>query len=192
MCTDNYYKQTALASNITRIMDILGYSTTTPGLEETPVRVAKALRFLTDGEFTDIPSLFKVFDTAEQYSELVIIRGIEFYSLCEHHMLPFYGQAHVAYIPSEKRVIGASKIARLVDAFARRLQLQERIGHQVTGALMTHLQPKAAACIIEATHLCMRSRGVEKQNSEMVTSSLKGTFLDDPAARNELMMLIRR
>ena len=112
------------------------------------------------------------------------------YSMCEHHMLPFYGKAHVAYIP-DKKVIGISKLARLLEIYARRLQIQERIGEQVTEALMQYLKPKGAACIIEARHLCMCSRGVGKQNSIMVTSSMKGVFYDDPSAKQELMTLIK-
>ena len=110
--------------------------------------------------------------------------------MCEHHMLPFYGKAHVAYLPKGK-VLGISKLARLVDAYARRLQIQERIGQQVTNALMEYLQPEGAACIIEATHMCMRMRGINKQNSVMVTSSLEGVFLDDTATKTELMELIK-
>ena len=110
---------------------------------------------------------------------------------CEHHMLPFYGKAHVAYLPAEGKVIGISKLARLVDIYARRLQIQERIGQQVTSALMEILQPKGAACIIEATHMCMRMRGVSKQNSTMVTSSMAGVFRDDAATRQELLNLIK-
>ena len=128
--------------------------------------------------------------SADGCDQIVLLKDIELYSMCEHHNLPFYGKAHVAYLPGEK-VIGISKLARLVDIYARRMQIQERIGEQVTEALMNYLQPRGAACIIEATHMCMRMRGVGKQNSTMITSSMKGVFLTDTAVRQELLTLIR-
>lgn len=159
------------------------------GLVDTPKRVIKSWQEIYSGYSKDPKDVLTVFES-DGYDQIVLLKDIEMYSMCEHHMLPFFGKAHVAYIPDGK-VIGISKLARLVDIYARRLQIQERIGEQVTNALMEHLKPKAAACIIEAQHLCMLMRGVNKQNSVMVTSSLRGVFLTDPAAKNELMNLIR-
>jgi GTP cyclohydrolase I len=138
----------------------------------------------------DVPGMFTTFVDTNGYSQVVICKNIELFSMCEHHMLPFFGKVHVAYLP-DKRVIGLSKLARLVEAFSRRLQIQERIGEQVTDALMDYLQPKGAACIIKATHMCMRMRGVNKQKSTMITSSLKGTFLEDEIVRMELLQLLK-
>ena len=164
------------------------------GLKETPTRVRKAyLNELFIGYSQNPADVFKTFDS-ETYDQMVLLKDIEFYSTCEHHMLPFFGKAHIAYIP-DKKIIGISKLARLLEVFSRRLQIQERIGEQVTSALMEYLQPIGAACIIEAAHLCMRMRGIGKQNSVMVTSSLKGNFLQKSgsgyAAREELMRLIK-
>lgn len=163
------------------------------GLEDTPLRVVKSWESLFSGYTVDIKKIFKVFDGTENYDQIVLLKDIEFYSTCEHHMLPFYGKAHVAYIPGESgQVIGISKLARLVDAYARRMQIQERIGQQVTAALEANLDCGGAACILSAKHLCMMARGVEKQNSEMVTSSLTGSFLENTALRAELYSLIGR
>lgn len=159
------------------------------GLLDTPKRVVKSWKELYSGYEKDPKDILTVFD-AGTYDQIVLLKDAEIYSMCEHHMLPFFGKVHVAYIPGE-HVIGISKLARLVDIYARRLQIQERIGEQVTEALMEHLKPKGAACIIEAEHMCMRMRGVNKQNSIMVTSSLKGVFFSNPTARQELMQLIK-
>jgi GTP cyclohydrolase I len=163
------------------------------GLEDTPKRIALSYRELLSGYDEDLSKTITTFDS-DGYNELILLKNIEIYSLCEHHMLPFFGKAHVAYIPSDK-IIGISKLARIVDIFAKRLQIQERVGEQVVKALVDYLKPIGAACIIEAEHLCMRMRGVEKQNSVMITSSLAGIFLEKTAfgiaARQELMMLIK-
>ena len=165
------------------------------GLQETPERVAKSLEFLLSGYDQDPKEVFKTFEDEEKFSGLIYLKDIEFYSMCEHHMLPFYGTAFIAYIPNG-RVIGISKLARLLDIYARRLQIQERIGEQVTNALMKYLNPIGAACLIEAKHLCIACRGVQKQNSIMGYSSLKGVFMEESnkgiAARNELMTLWRK
>lgn len=159
------------------------------GLMDTPKRVVRSWKELYSGYGKDPKDLLTVF-AAGSYDQIVLLKDIELFSMCEHHMLPFFGKAHVAYIPGE-HVIGISKLARLVDMFARRLQIQERIGEQVTEALMEHLKPKGAACIIEAQHMCMKMRGVNKQNSVMTTSSLKGAFYSNPTARQELMTLLK-
>jgi GTP cyclohydrolase IA len=181
-----------IEDNVTRMMQYIGDDPTREGLLETPARVVKSWSELFSGYKGDPASLVKTFDS-DGYNEIVVLKNIEFYSTCEHHILPFYGKASVAYIPN-KRVIGISKLARLLDMYSRRLQIQERIGEQVTSILMHELQAIGAACVIEASHFCMRARGVAKQNSVMVTSSLKGVFLEEStkglAARNELMKLI--
>lgn len=159
------------------------------GLIDTPKRVVKMWDEIYSGYGKNPEDLFTTFE-AGTYDQIVLLKDIELYSMCEHHMLPFYGVAHVAYIPNDK-VVGISKLARLVDVFAKRLQIQERIGEQVTETLMQYLQPKGAACIIEACHMCMRMRGVNKQNSTMVTSSVKGVFLEDPSAKQELFNLLQ-
>jgi len=160
------------------------------GLLDTPKRVVKSWKELYKGYNQKAEDILTVF-SSDGYDQIVLLKNIEMYSMCEHHMLPFIGKAHVAYIPNEK-IVGISKLARLVDIYARRLQIQERIGQQVTDDLMRLLKPKGAACIIEAQHLCMLMRGVNKRNSIMVTSSLRGVFLDQESTREELMQLIHR
>jgi len=177
---------------IETILECIESDSKREGLTDTPARVSKMYKYIFGGYFQNPESVFKVFDGGT-YNQIVLLKDIEMYSMCEHHMLPFYGKAHIAYIPN-KKVIGISKLARLLEIFSRRLQIQERIGEQVTTALMTHLNPLGAACIIEASHLCMRMRGVEKQNSIMITSSLRGIFLDksNSKAHTELLQLINR
>ncbi len=179
-----------MLENVRLILRHLGENPTREGLLDTPKRVVKSWGEIYSGYNKQPEDVLTTFDS-DGYDQIVLLKDIELYSMCEHHMLPFFGKAHVAYIP-DGRVIGISKLARLVDMYARRLQIQERIGEQVTDALMAHLMPKGAVCIIEATHMCMRMRGVAKQNSTMVTSSMRGVFMDKPEARNELMQLINR
>jgi GTP cyclohydrolase I len=159
------------------------------GLLDTPKRIVKMWDEIYAGYKKNPADILTTF-SADGCDQIVLLKDIELYSMCEHHNLPFYGKAHVAYLPGAK-VIGISKLARLVDIFARRMQIQERIGEQVTDALMAYLQPRGAACIIEATHMCMRMRGVGKQNSTMITSSMKGIFLEDAGLKQELLTLIR-
>ncbi len=162
-----------------------------PGLEQTPSRVAGSLRYLLSGYTKNLDALVNgaIFD--EPYSEMVVVRDIDVYSLCEHHLLPFFGKAHVAYVP-DGRILGLSKIPRIVDMFARRLQVQERLTTQVGDALQSVLEPQGVGVVIEAIHLCMAMRGVEKQNSSAVTSSLTGCFREDDKSRNEFLTLIGR
>jgi GTP cyclohydrolase I len=178
---------------VTRIIEMIGEDPNREGLLETPKRVIKSYETLFSGYKQKPEDIIKTFD-ADGYDQLVLLKDIEIYSMCEHHILPFVGKAHIAYIP-DKKVIGISKLARIADMFARRLQIQERLADNITSTLMEHLKPLGVACVIEAQHLCMRMRGVGKQNSMMVTSSLKGIFLEDNAnghsARNEFMRLIR-
>lgn len=176
--------------NLKQQLEFIGEDSSREGLLETPKRITKMWDHIFGGYKKNPADVFTVFDS-DGYDEIVLLKNIEMYSMCEHHMLPFFGQAHIAYIPNQK-VIGVSKLARLLDIYARRLQIQERIGDQVTSDLMHYLDAKGAACIIEATHMCMRMRGVEKQQSVMITSSMKGAFREDSNARNELMMLIRK
>lgn len=178
-----------MLQNIADQISYIGDHPKREGLRETPERIIRAWGEIFSGYGKDPQELFKTFDSAG-YDEIVLLKDAELYSMCEHHMLPFYGKAHIAYIPNDK-VIGISKLARLLDIYAKRLQIQERIGQQVVADLMTYLNAKGAACIIEATHLCMRMRGVKKQNSVMTTSSVDGAFYNDHRARYELMNLIK-
>lgn len=175
--------------NIVRVLQYLGQDTGREGLSETPRRVVKSWDEIYGGYHKNPEDLLTVFEK-ESYDQLVILNDIELYSTCEHHMLPFYGKAHVAYLP-DKKVIGISKLARVVDMYARRLQIQERIGEQVTTALMDYLKPKGAACYIEASHMCMRMRGVNKQNSVMKTISLRGALREDDSLKREFLDSIR-
>jgi len=178
-----------IEQNIVRSLQYIGEDVNREGLIDTPRRIVKSWKEIYSG-YNQNPSDLMTTFTNDKHDEIVLVKNIEMYSMCEHHMIPFFGKAHIAYIP-DKKLIGLSKLARLIDLYSRRLQIQERIGDQVTNALMEYLAPKGAACIIEATHMCMRMRGVEKQNSVAVTSSMKGAFLDKPAARAELMQLIK-
>jgi GTP cyclohydrolase I len=180
-----------LESLVHELLGEVGEDPAREGLVGTPKRVAMSLRFLLSGYGLSLDKLVNraIFD--EPYSEMVVVRDIEMYSLCEHHLLPFFGKAHVAYIP-DGRVLGLSKIPRIVDMFARRLQVQERLTTQIGDALQTTLEPQGVGVVIEATHLCMAMRGVEKQNSSAVTSSLLGCFRDDDKSRNEFLSLIGR
>ena len=169
----------------------VGEDPTRDGLLDTPERMEKSMAFLTRGYTQDVPTVLHgaLFDV--EYDEMVIVKDIEFYSLCEHHLLPFYGKAHVAYLPKGK-VIGLSKLPRLVDVFARRLQVQERLTTQIADAITEAIQPQGVAVILEAQHLCMMMRGVEKQHSATVTSAMRGVFKSQLQTRNEFLSLIRR
>jgi GTP cyclohydrolase I len=175
---------------ITTLLKELGEDPGRDGLERTPLRVAKAMRFLTSGYAKNPVELLNgaLFDVT--YDEMVIVKDIEFYSLCEHHMLPFFGRIHVAYVP-KGRVVGLSKIPRLVEMFARRLQVQERLTTQIAATLEEVLRPKGVAVVADAIHLCMMMRGVSQQNCSAITSSMRGEFEGDPKTRAEFMQLIR-
>jgi GTP cyclohydrolase I len=167
----------------------LGENPDREGLVKTPLRVAEALAFLTSGAQTDLKKLINDAIFTQKTNSMVIVKNIEVYSMCEHHMLPFFGHCHIGYIPNG-RVFGVSKLARLVDMYARRLQLQERLTEQISEAVMGSIDAAGVGVMIEARHLCMMMRGVEKQNSVMVTSSVVGTFRDSPATREEFLALI--
>ena len=180
-----------MQDTIRQLLAELGEDPTRDGLQDTPRRVEKALRFLTSGYDADVDSVINNALFTVEYSEMVIVRDIDFYSLCEHHLLPFFGRCHVAYIPN-RRVLGLSKIPRLVEIFSRRLQVQERLTSQIADTLMEKVEPLGVAVVMEATHLCMAMRGVEKQNSVTVTSAMLGVFRDDARTRHEFLELIRR
>ncbi len=180
-----------LQSLIRDLLKELGEDPHREGLRATPERVARALGFLTSGYAQDVKEVLNGAVFTQAYDEMVLVKDIELYSLCEHHLLPFFGKCHVAYIPNGK-IVGLSKIPRLVEVFARRLQVQERLTCQIADALMEVLQPQGVAVVVEAVHLCMMMRGVEKQQSRAVTSAMLGAFRDNPATRNELMQLIRQ
>ena len=174
---------------IRSLLESIGEDPNREGLKKTPLRVAQSLRFLTRGYQQNLDDVFNGALFTEDYEEMIVQRDIDFYSLCEHHLLPFFGKAHVAYIPQHK-IVGVSKLARLVDYFARRLQVQERLTSQIATTLMEKLNPRGAGVVIEAEHLCMRMRGVEKQNSMIITSSLLGAFRNRQETRAEFMNLI--
>ncbi len=187
---DLYREETTreIADHVAEIIGLLGEDVEREGLVKTPERVAKAYQFLTHGYGLDPEAILMsaIFD--EDYSEMILVKDIEVYSLCEHHMLPFFGKAHVAYIPNGK-IVGLSKIPRVVDVFARRLQVQERLTLQIRDAISEVLRPLGVAVVIEAAHLCMMMRGAEKQNSITTTSAMSGEFMK-PATRAEFMRLI--
>ncbi len=182
-------KQDGPQDNVSRLLQYIGDDPTREGLRDTPDRVVRSYAELFAGYKQDPADVMKVFEDGA-CDEMVLLRNCEFWSCCEHHLQPFFGKAHIAYIPN-KKVIGVSKLARILDIYARRLQIQERLCQQVTQALDQHLGALGSACIIEATHFCMVCRGVQKQHSELVTSSLTGVFRDTPIARQELLALIR-
>jgi GTP cyclohydrolase I len=180
----------SLAPQITEILAKLGEDPTREGLLRTPERVDKAMRFLTSGYSVDVDALVNDALYSVQYDEMVIVKDIEFFSLCEHHMLPFFGKAHVAYLARDK-VIGLSKIPRIVDVFSRRLQIQERLTQEIAQCLLDKLDPVGVGVILEAQHLCMMMRGVEKQHSGTVTSAMLGQF-KEKETRDEFLSLVRQ
>jgi GTP cyclohydrolase IA len=181
----------SIASHMRSVLAALGEDPQRSGLLRTPERSEKALRFLTSGYTVDIRKLVNGALFEVKYDEMVIVKDIEFYSMCEHHMLPFFGKAHVAYLPSN-RVIGLSKIPRIVDAFARRLQIQERLTQQIAESIQELVNPRGVAVICEAAHFCMMMRGVEKQHSGTVTSAMLGAFRENKETRDEFLSLVQR
>jgi GTP cyclohydrolase I len=175
--------------HVRAILRTLGEDPDREGLLKTPERVTRALTFLTKGYSEDPAAILNSALFTEEYSEMIVLKDLDFFTLCEHHMLPFFGRAHVAYIPSN-RILGLSKLARLFEVFARRLQVQERLTTQVATSLMEAIDPQGVGVVVEAEHLCMRMRGVEKQNSVVVTSCMLGTFRDRQETREEFMTLI--
>ena len=179
----------SLKEHYTKVLDLIGEDSSREGLIKTPERVAKAMQFLTQGYDINPSEILESAMFSEDYSQMVLIKEIEFYSLCEHHLLPFFGKAHIAYIPDGK-IVGLSKVPRVVDAFSRRLQVQEHLTNEIRDCIQNTLKPKGVAVVMEARHLCMQMRGVEKQNSMTTTSAFSGAFLDSEKTRLEFMNLI--
>ena len=175
---------------IEELLRELGEDTQREGLDKPPERVAKALRYLTSGYEQDVKEVLNDAMFVEDYDEMVIVKDIDFSSLCEHHLLPFIGKVHVAYMP-QRKIVGLSKIPRMVEMFSRRLQVQERLTTQIANTLNEALQPRGVAVVVEAVHLCMMIRGVEKQNSKAITSAMLGAFRERPETRAEFMELIK-
>jgi GTP cyclohydrolase IA len=176
---------------IRQLLGAVGENPSREGLVDTPKRVEKSLRFLTSGYTADVDAVLNGALFTVDYNEMVIVKDIDFYSLCEHHLLPFFGKCHIAYIPNGK-VVGLSKIPRLVDVFAHRLQVQERLTNQIANTLRDKIDPLGVAVVTEATHLCMAMRGVEKQNSVALTSAMLGAFRDDARTRAEFLDLLKK
>jgi GTP cyclohydrolase IA len=180
-----------LESVVHDLLGAIGEDPNREGLLRTPARVAKAYEFLTSGYQEDVEAVLNGAIFTERYSEMVIVKDIDFYSMCEHHMLPFFGRAHVAYIPNGK-IVGLSKIPRVVEVYSRRLQVQERMTQQIADTIFNALNPEGVAVVIEARHMCMMMRGVEKQNSSATTSAMLGVFRDDARTRQEFLKLISK
>jgi GTP cyclohydrolase I len=191
--SENFYNDEVtnkIASVYVDIISELGENPNREGLLKTPERVAKSLQYLTHGYEIDPEEILKSALFEEEYSEMVIVKNIEVYSMCEHHMLPFFGKAHIAYIP-DGRIVGLSKLPRVVDAFSRRLQVQERLTIEIRDCIQKTLQPKGVAVVIECSHMCMQMRGVQKQNSVTTTSAFTGLFLNNDATRKEFINLVQ-
>lgn len=193
MMNDNFNIDTLpiteeIKGHFSEVINLLGEDTSREGLVKTPERASKAMKFLTEGYEMDPKQILQSAMFKEDYNEMVIVKDIELYSLCEHHMLPFFGKAHIAYIPSG-HIVGLSKIPRVVDVFSRRLQVQERLTEQILDCINDTLQPEGVAVVIEASHMCMMMRGVQKQNSTSTTSGFRGSFKETDT-RNEFLKLI--
>ena len=188
--SDSSERDPELEAGVRKMLQLLGENPGRDGLLDTPKRVSRALHFLTGGYELSVSDVVRDALFEERCEEMVIVKDVEFYSLCEHHILPFYGRAHIGYLPKE-RVIGLRKIARVVDVFARRLQVQERLTTQIASGLLDVLDAHGVAVVLEASHFCMIMRGVQKQNSKTVTSSMLGAFREDSRSRAEFMELIR-
>ena len=182
-------KVESVASLVRKMIALIGEDPEREGLKKTPERYEKALKFLTSGYHQNLDHLLNGATFSVCYDEMVVVKDIEFFSLCEHHLLPFFGKAHVAYLPS-KKVIGLSKVARLVNMYARRLQIQERLTNQIARALEEKIAPQGVGVIIEARHLCMQMRGVEKQHGQAVTSAMLGAFRENKQTRDEFLALV--
>ena len=180
----------SLKEHYSKILELIGENPSREGLIKTPERVAKAMQFLTQGYEMNATEILQSAMFSEDYSQMVLVKEIEFYSLCEHHLLPFFGKAHIAYIP-DGNIVGLSKLPRVVDAFSRRLQVQERLTNEIRDCIQDTLKPKGVAVVMEARHLCMQIRGVEKQSSLTTTSAFSGAFLESEKTRLEFMNLIR-
>ncbi|HEY2456006.1 MAG TPA: GTP cyclohydrolase I FolE [Candidatus Acidoferrum sp.] len=181
----------SISDLVRKMIQLVGEDANREGLRKTPERFEKAFKFLTSGYHQNVDTVLNGATFSVHYDEMVVVKDIEFFSLCEHHLLPFFGKAHVAYLPS-KRVLGLSKIARLVNMFARRLQIQERMTSQIAEAIQDKISPEGVGVIIEARHLCMQMRGVEKQHGQAVTSAMLGSFRHNKQTRDEFLSLVRQ
>jgi len=186
---DDPTRADSFQTEVRHMLQALGEDPERPGLRRTPARVEAAFRSLTRGYRHNVREVVGNAIFEEQHENMVLVRDIELYSLCEHHLLPFFGHAHVAYLPNG-RIVGLSKLPRIVEVFARRLQVQERLTDEIADALMEVLDPLGVGVVVEASHLCMMMRGVEKQNSRAITSALRGVFRDDPKTRDEFLRLV--
>ena len=184
----NQLEEVSFEELVAEIITRLGDDPEREGLTRTPLRVKKSLEFLTSGYRTDIGNVINGALFEETHKNMVLVKQIEVYSLCEHHLLPFFGKVHIGYVPNGK-IVGLSKMARIVEVFARRLQVQERLTEQIAQAVWDLIEPVGVGVVIEAQHLCMMMRGVQKQNSKTVTSAMRGTYLDDPMTRTEFLRL---
>ena len=180
----------SLKEHYSKVLELIGEDPSREGLIKTPERVAKAMQFLTQGYEMNATEILQSAMFSEDYSQMVLVKEIEFYSLCEHHLLPFFGKTHIAYIP-DGNIVGLSKLPRVVDTFSRRLQVQERLTNEIRDCIQDTLKPKGVAVVMEARHLCMQMRGVEKQSSLTTTSAFSGAFLESEKTRLEFMNLIR-
>jgi len=188
---DKPLDERTVAYHMREIIKLIGEDANREGLRKTPERFEKALKFLTSGYHQNVEHVLNGATFSVAYDEMVVVKDIEFFSLCEHHLLPFFGKAHVAYLPN-KRVLGLSKIARLVNMFARRLQIQERMTSQIAEAIQERISPEGVGVIIEARHLCMQMRGVEKQHGQAITSAMLGGFRHNKQTRDEFLSLVRK
>jgi GTP cyclohydrolase IA len=188
--TNTDTQRETIADLMRKVIVLIGEDPNREGLRKTPERFEKALKFLTSGYHQNLESVLNGATFSVHYDEMVVVKDIEFFSLCEHHLLPFFGKAHVAYLPS-KRVLGLSKIARLVNMFARRLQIQERMTYEIARSIEEKISPEGVGVIIEARHLCMQMRGVEKQHGQAVTSAMLGSFRHNKQTRDEFLSLVR-
>ena len=179
----------SLKEHYSKVLELIGEDPSREGLIKTPERVAKAIQFLTQGYEMNATEILQSAMFSEDYSQMVLVKEIEFYSLCEHHLLPFFGKAHIAYIP-DGNIVGLSKLPRVVDAFSRRLQVQERLTNEIRDCIQNTLNPKGVAVVLEASHLCMQMRGVEKQSSITTTSAFSGAFLESEKTRLEFINLL--
>jgi GTP cyclohydrolase I len=188
-CADSRENVPPIQALCSEMLGLIGEDAQREGLRRTPIRFEQAIRELTEGYHQDIQQIINGAIFEESYAQMVLVKDIEFFSLCEHHLLPFFGRAHVAYIP-RGRIIGVSKIPRIVKMFSRRLQVQERLSEQITRALDEALKPMGVGCVIEASHMCMMMRGIQTQTGFMVTNSMRGCFLSDRGTREEFLNLI--
>jgi GTP cyclohydrolase I len=189
--TKKVFNKQKFQKAVSMMLEAFGEDTKREGIKRTPERVAEFYEEFFDGYNEDIENIISVHYQTEEYEEIVIVKDIQLYSMCEHHLLPFSGKVHIAYLPKKGRIVGVSKLVRVVEAFAHRLQLQERLSEQIADTIMKTVQPKGAMVVIEAEHLCMTMRGVRKPGAKMITSAMRGIFLKDARTRSEALSLLK-